>query len=290
MLVTHPPGACFSAEGFTGPLFQFLKQTSSRRGNQGSERTTASLRPQAGRGERPACLPACAGPPGWDPRPTAPGAPTGEVLGGCGVGLGAAESRGNLGLTGPRFCVFIQLRFPLAWALPPVLSRATAAPRVAGTWQGQSRSQRTRNLLRAVRGAGRRGQVGRGRLGLFLEGAGTSADLPRRRGWGGPRVLGRTARGQGRAGAARGGAGADGGGYALGSEHAGRAGSGPQSKVHSWSWAGKAGVPCSPCFLPSPAPRSPQTPPGLCTQRRGLTAAAPARPWWTARLRGAALS
>ena len=55
LLVTHPPGACFSSEGFTGPLFQSLKQTSSRRGNQGSERTTAFLRPQAG-SSLPACL------------------------------------------------------------------------------------------------------------------------------------------------------------------------------------------------------------------------------------------
>lgn len=87
LLFAGVPPVWPSVSSFMGPLLQSLKQTSSRRGNQGSEGTAAFPRPQAGRRE-PACFALCRAL--WvGPQPTAPGAPwVGQVL------AGPAESRG----------------------------------------------------------------------------------------------------------------------------------------------------------------------------------------------------
>lgn len=92
LLFVGVPPICPSISSFMGPLLQSLKQTSSRRGNQGSERTAAFPRPQAGRRE-PACFALYRAL--WvGPQPVALGAPqVGRVL------AGPAESRGGLGFT-----------------------------------------------------------------------------------------------------------------------------------------------------------------------------------------------
>lgn len=92
LLFVGVPPICPSISSFMGPLLQSLKQTSSRRGNQGSERTAAFPRPQAGRRE-PACFALYRAL--WvGPQPVALGAPqVGRVL------AGPAESRGGLGVT-----------------------------------------------------------------------------------------------------------------------------------------------------------------------------------------------
>ena len=257
--------------------------------------------PKATGGEQPACLPV-QGPLGGTPglQLLVPG----RVRSWAGVvGLGASESRRSLGLTWPgvagRFWQILRVypaQVPFGLGAAPIAESGDSCTQGGRNLAGPepvTASQRTRNLLRA--GEGRRLErtgTGEGEWPCSWRGrAHEGADLQGRRGGGGggPRVLGRTAGEQGRAGAARGGDGRS--GHALGSEHAGRAGSSPQSKVHSWSWAGQASVPCSPCFpaLPGP-PQSTEVPRALHAEagpdRRPPTSC----PWWAARLRGAALS